>query len=62
MRRFLNDESGATTLDWVTLTAAIVGICLSAVSILSVGPLSLGEQTRVALGEIPVAEVRIGGH
>ena len=25
---FKNDESGAVTVDWVVLTAALVGLCL----------------------------------
>ncbi len=27
--RFLNDESGAVTVDWVVLTAAVVGLGLA---------------------------------
>ncbi len=26
--RFLNDEAGAVTVDWVVLTAALIGICM----------------------------------
>lgn len=28
--RFLRDEDGAVTIDWVVITAAIVGLCISA--------------------------------
>ncbi len=32
---FLRDESGAITVDWVVLTASIVGLCLSLIVIFS---------------------------
>lgn len=60
MTCFLNDESGATTLDWVVLAAAVCTLCLSSVAILSQGPLSLGETTGTAISQISVASVRIG--
>ncbi|WP_425052560.1 hypothetical protein [Psychromarinibacter sp. S121] len=28
--KFLRDENGAVTVDWVVITAAIVGLCISA--------------------------------
>lgn len=30
LRRFLGDESGAVTVDWVVLTAAVVALAISA--------------------------------
>ncbi|MGR3501700.1 Flp family type IVb pilin [Pseudaestuariivita sp.] len=30
MKKFLNDESGAVTVDWVVLTAAVVGLAIAA--------------------------------
>jgi Flp pilus assembly pilin Flp len=35
LHSFLNDESGAITVDWVVLTATIVGLCLSLIVIFS---------------------------
>jgi Flp pilus assembly pilin Flp len=34
---FLSDESGAVTVDWVVLTAAIVGLGLAVMSVVSGG-------------------------
>ncbi len=34
---FLNDESGAVTVDWVVLTAAIVGLGLAVMAVISGG-------------------------
>ena len=34
---FKNDESGAVTVDWVVLTAAIVGIAIAVISLISDG-------------------------
>ncbi|KPQ15040.1 MAG: Flp pilus assembly protein, pilin Flp [Rhodobacteraceae bacterium HLUCCO18] len=38
---FLSDESGAVTVDWVVLTAAIVGLGLAVMSVVSGGIESL---------------------
>ena len=35
--KFANDETGAVTVDWVVLTAAIVGIAFAVISLISVG-------------------------
>ncbi len=37
MTSFKNDESGAVTVDWVVLTAAIVGIAIAVVTLVSGG-------------------------
>ena len=34
MKHFINDESGAVTVDWVVLTAAVVGLGLTLVGLL----------------------------
>jgi Flp pilus assembly pilin Flp len=34
---FVSDESGAVTVDWVVLTAAIVGLGLAVISVVSGG-------------------------
>lgn len=61
MPTFLTDDAGATTVDWVVLTAAVCTICLSSVAILSQGPQSLGETTGTALSQVAVTQVQIGG-
>jgi len=35
--KFANDESGAVTVDWVVLTAAIVGIAIAVIALISGG-------------------------
>ena len=37
IRRFLRDESGAITFDWVVLTAAFIGLGLSVLSVVRGG-------------------------
>lgn len=34
---FLSEESGAVTVDWVVLTAALVGLGLAVISVVSTG-------------------------
>jgi Flp pilus assembly pilin Flp len=36
-KKFLSDESGAVTVDWVVLTAALVGLGLAVMSVISTG-------------------------
>jgi Flp pilus assembly pilin Flp len=37
MKNFAKDESGAVTVDWVVLTAAIVGIAIAVVAVIKSG-------------------------
>ena len=37
MKKFASDDSGAVTVDWVVLTAAIVGVAIAMVSIVRTG-------------------------
>ncbi|MGC9419426.1 MAG: Flp family type IVb pilin [Rhodovulum sp.] len=37
IKRFHNDESGAVTVDWVVLTAAIVGLGIAVLSTVKTG-------------------------
>ena len=41
-KNFRNDEDGAVTVDWVVLTAAIVGLGIAAISSVSGGVNELG--------------------
>jgi Flp pilus assembly pilin Flp len=42
IKNFRNDEDGAVTVDWVVLTAAIVGLGIAAITAVSQGVNSLG--------------------
>ena len=44
LKKFRNDESGAVTVDWVVLTAGVVGLGLVAVQIIMP---AIGDQGRV---------------
>ena len=39
IKRFVSDESGAVTVDWVVLTAAIVGLGVAVIGTISGGAL-----------------------
>lgn len=41
---FLNDESGAVTVDWVVLTAAIVGLGIAVLTSVGGGTTSLADK------------------
>ena len=47
---FLNDESGAVTVDWVVLTAAIVGIAMAVIALISSGISSASNGVNGGLG------------
>ena len=48
-KTFLSDESGAVTVDWVVLTAAIVGLGLAVMSVVSGGVEDLSGDISTAL-------------
>ena len=41
IKNFKNDESGAVTVDWVVLTAAVVGLGVAAYSSINTGATTL---------------------
>jgi len=43
IRNFLADETGAVTVDWVVLTAAVVGLGFSVVLILANGNVTVAD-------------------
>ena len=63
MRCFLHDESGAVTVDWTVLTAAIVGLGISSVAAVRTGVLALGQDVEASLTNATVAQImaEIGG-
>ena len=42
--RLRDDESGAVTVDWVVLTAAVVGLGLTVIAILRDGPADVADK------------------
>ncbi|MEO9818905.1 MAG: hypothetical protein ABJ370_14910 [Paracoccaceae bacterium] len=54
MNKFLNkfrkDEDGAVTVDWVVLTAAVVGLAVAAYSAIESGAETLTTDTETFLG------------
>ena len=55
LKQWVNDDSGAVTVDWVVLTAAVVGLGLASVAAVSTGAVSLGDGIDSALGDASVA-------
>lgn len=49
INNFCNDESGAVTVDWVVLTAAIVGLGIAVVATVRTGVGNLGTQISTSL-------------
>lgn len=49
LKTFRDDESGAVTVDWVVLTAAIVGLGIAVIAAVSGGVQGLGDQISSAL-------------
>jgi Flp pilus assembly pilin Flp len=45
IKNFRNDESGAVTVDWVVLTAAVVGLAVAAYSSIQTGATNMTAAT-----------------
>ena len=50
IKNFRKDENGAVTVDWVVLTAAVVGLAVAAYTSIETGSLALTGQTETFLG------------
>jgi Flp pilus assembly pilin Flp len=50
IKNFKNDESGAVTVDWVVLTAAVVGLAVAAYSSIETGASNLTSKTNSYMG------------
>jgi Flp pilus assembly pilin Flp len=55
IKNFVNDESGAVTVDWVVLTAAIVGLGIAVIASVSTGVTDLGNDIQGSLTGASVA-------
>ena len=52
--KFAKDENGAVTVDWVVLTAAIVGLSVAAYTTINGGTTSMRANTDTALSNMEV--------
>ena len=50
IKNFKNDEDGAVTVDWVVLTAAVVGLAVAAYGSIQTGTSNLTAATNTSLG------------
>ena len=57
LKTFAADESGAVTVDWVVLTAAIVGLGLAVITSVRSGVQSLGTDIQNSLTSASVASL-----
>jgi len=57
IKRFHSDESGAVTVDWVVLTAAIVGLGIAVLSTVKTGVDDLAGDIKDALTAAEVKEL-----
>ncbi len=55
LRKFGNDESGAVTVDWVVLTAGIVGLGLLVLTTVSASLATAGQNLTTDIGTTQVA-------
>ena len=49
VKNFRNDEDGAVTVDWVVLTAAVVGLAIAAYGSIQTGAMSMTADTSTFL-------------
>ncbi len=56
-KKFWHDDSGAVTVDWVVLTAAVVGLAMAAIVSIQGSAGSAGATVGSALAERPVGGV-----
>lgn len=61
IENFRNDESGAVTVDWVVLTAAIVGLGLAVVASVRTGANSVANQIQTSLTAAELNPLTIPG-
>jgi Flp pilus assembly pilin Flp len=57
VKNFRNDEDGAVTVDWVVLTAAVVGLAIAAYGSIQSGAAEMTSQTATFLGGQTVGEI-----
>lgn len=55
LQKFWADEEGATTVDWVVLTAAVIGLSLSVIALITAGALDNSDGLEAHLKSITLA-------
>ncbi|MEH6831023.1 MAG: hypothetical protein V7661_09290 [Sulfitobacter sp.] len=60
VKNFTNDESGAVTVDWVVLTAAVVGLAIAAYGSISTGASNMTAETAGFLDAQTVGSATFG--
>ena len=55
IKNFRADEDGAVTVDWVVLTAAIVGLGIAVITVIGDGTMALGEKISSQLSAQTIA-------
>lgn len=61
LKTFKNDESGAVTVDWVVLTAAIVGLGIVVMQTVGVGITGLSTDIATEIGDTEIGFGTTGG-
>ena len=56
LKKFRNDESGAVTVDWVVLTAAIVGLGIAILTTVETGTQALADKISAEVEAITVTD------
>jgi Flp pilus assembly pilin Flp len=57
VQNFRNDEDGAVTVDWVVLTAAVVGLAIAAYGSIQSGATDMTDRTATFLEGETIGEV-----
>lgn len=61
IKAFARDENGAVTVDWVVLTAAVVGLAVAAYGSIQSGASSITAATDTTLSSMTVGTVNLDG-
>lgn len=59
--RFLREEDGAVTVDWVVLTAAVIGIAMVALNPIFTGTNSIASKVSQSVSTAPIGQSASGG-
>ena len=59
IKSFARDENGAVTVDWVVLTAAVVGLAVAAYGSIQSGASSLTASTNTTMSGMTVGNVSL---
>lgn len=62
IKNFAKSESGAVTVDWVVLTAAMVGLGLAVMAVVSTGIESLSNDIATGLTNTPIGSSTFNGN